>query len=151
MVVNTVLVALFQVRAARGTHDIGVAGRLVRRAGLAIAGASGLCALAVVPDPVAATAVLLAAGIAYTIGELWNEGGSWGLAFELADPAAPGTYQGLSQAGIAVGRMLGPLVVTVTAIEHGTTGWVVLALVFVSAGAATEQLSRRAARVRASQ
>jgi MFS family permease len=144
MVVNTVLVALFQVRAARGTHDVRVAGRFVRRAGVAIAIGCGLYALAASAAPVAATALLLAASVAYTLGELWNEGGSWGLAFELADPAAPGAYQGLSQAGIAVGRMLGPLVVTVTAIEHGTTGWVVLALVFVAAGVATEQLARRA-------
>ncbi len=145
MVVNTVLVALFQVRAARGTHDVRVAGRFVRRAGGAIAIGCGLFALAGSADPVTATAVLLAASVAYTVGELWNEGGSWGLAFELADPAAPGAYQGLSQAGIAVGRMLGPLVVTVTAIEHGTTGWVVLALVFVAAGVSTDQLARRAA------
>ena len=144
MVVNTVLVALFQVRAARGTHDVRVAGRLVRRAGVAIAIGCCLYALAASAAPVAATALLLTASAAYTLGELWNEGGSWGLAFELADPAAPGAYQGLSQAGIAVGRMLGPLVVTVTAIEHGTTGWVVLALVFVAAGVATDRLARRA-------
>jgi predicted MFS family arabinose efflux permease len=144
MVVNTVLVALFQVRAARGTHDVRVAGRLVRRAGIAIAIGCGLFALAAAADPATATAALLAGSVAYTIGELWNEGGSWGLAFELADPAAPGAYQGLSQAGIAVGRMLAPLVVTATAIEHGTSGWVALALVFVAAGVATDQLARRA-------
>lgn len=68
--------------------------------------------------------------------------GSWGLAFDLADPRAPGAYQGVSQAGIAIGGMLAPMVVTATAIEHGTAGWAVLAAVFLAAGAATAGLAR---------
>lgn len=70
------------------------------------------------------------------------------MAFELADPSAPGAYQGLSQAGIAIGRMLAPLVVTATAIEHGPAGWAVLALLFLVTGIATERLARCAALVR---
>ncbi|MGI5127995.1 MFS transporter [Pseudonocardia sp. CA-107938] len=146
LALNTVLVVLLQVRAARGTDDVLVAGRLVRRAGVAIALGCGLFASAGPAGPLVATTVLLLATVVHTFGELWNEAGSWGLAFELADPAAPGAYQGLSQAGIAVGRMLAPLAVTATALEHGTAGWVALALLFAVAGAATAHLARRVAR-----
>lgn len=151
LVVNTILVALFQVRASRGTHDVRAAGASVRRAGLVIAAACGLYAAAAYGQPLLAAAILLIAGIAHTVGELWNEAGSWGLAFELADPGAPGAYQGVSQAGIAVGAMLAPAVVTATALQHGTAGWAVLAAIFVIAGVSTEILARIAAGRRSAQ
>jgi MFS family permease len=142
LVVNTILVALFQVRASRGTHDVRVAGVSVRRAGLIIAAACGLYAAAAYGQPLLAAVILLVAGVAHTIGELWNEAGSWGLAFELADPGAPGAYQGVSQAGVAIGGMLAPAVVTATALQHGAAGWAVLAVIFVIAGVSTEFLAR---------
>ena len=46
MIVNTVFVAVFQVPASRGTHDIVVAGRAVRRAGVLAALGCGLMAAA---------------------------------------------------------------------------------------------------------
>jgi len=145
LVLNTVLVALFQVRAARGTDDIGSAGRAVLRAGVLLALACSLYAAAGTGGAVLAVVLLVGAAVAHTAAEMVGEAGSWGLAFELADERSAGAYQGVSQAGYSVGSMLAPLVVTATAIEHGAAGWAVLAVVFLAAGTLTRLVVRSAA------
>jgi hypothetical protein len=145
LVINTVLVALFQVPAARGTHDIRVAGRAVRRAGLLIAAACLCYAAAGETGMVAAVVLLTLATLAGAAGEVFSEAGSWGLAFELADPVNAGAYQGVNQTGYAVAHMLAPAVVTATAIAHGVAGWALLAVVFAAAGVGVAVVAERAA------
>lgn len=145
LVVNTVFVALFQVRASRGTHDIGVAGRTVRRGALLLAVACLLYGSAGSLGVVVAVVVLLLAELIGSAAEVWCEAGGWGLAFELADPRSAGAYQGLSQTGYAVANMLAPLVVTATAVDHGMPGWVLLAGLFALAGTSVAALAGRAA------
>jgi hypothetical protein len=67
------------------------------------------------------------------------------MAFELADPARAGAYQGLSQTGMALALMLGPAVVTTTAIDHGTAGWIALGTLFAATGIATAVVANHAA------
>jgi hypothetical protein len=74
--------------------------------------------------------------------EILSEAGNWTLAFELADRADAGAYQGASQTGVALGRMLAPVVVTASAIEHGRAGWAVLSTVVLVAGLSTLGLVR---------
>lgn len=145
MIVNTVFVAVFQVPASRGTHDVLVAGHAVRRAGALLAVGCGLLAAAAYGDAGSAVVLLVIGALALAAGEVLSEAGGWGLAFELADPRSAGAYQGVSQTGYAVASMLAPTVVTVTAISHGSAGWLVLAGVFLAAGAATAVIARRAA------
>lgn len=68
------------------------------------------------------------------------------MAFELADPTRAGAYQGLSQTGYAVALMLSPSVVTTSAIDHGTPGWIALGILFATTGAGTAMLANHAAR-----
>ncbi|HEY9352640.1 MAG TPA: MFS transporter, partial [Nocardioides sp.] len=149
LVVNTVYVALFQVRASRGTHDIATAGRAVRGAGFLLLAACLLFAGAAYAGPVFATCLLLLAALAASAAETRGEAGSWGLAFELADQERAGAYQGVSQMGYALAHMLAPLVVTATAIDHGTGGWMVLGGLFAVTGILTAVLARHAAAARA--
>ncbi|WP_121255669.1 MFS transporter [Nocardioides ferulae] len=148
MVVNTVFVALAQVRASRGTHDVLVAGRTVRRAGLLLGVACLLYAAAGSVGVVLAVVVLLAAELVASAAEVWSEAGGWGLAFELADPVNAGAYQGLSQMGYSLAGMLAPAVVTVTAIEHGAAGWAVLGAGFAVTGVLVARLAAHAAATR---
>ena len=145
LVVNTVYVALFQVRASRGTHDVRAAGTAVRSAGALLLVACLLFAWAGDLGPATATAVLLLAAFAGSAAETRGEAGTWGLAFELADPERAGEYQGVSQVGRALAQMLAPAVITMTAIDHGTAGWIVLGMLFAAAGVATAALAGRAA------
>jgi MFS family permease len=145
MIVNTIFVAVFQVPASRGTHDLLVAGRTVRRAGLLVAVGCGLLAVAAYGGAGAAVVLLVLGALALAAGEVFSEAGNWGLAFELADPRSAGAYQGVSQTGYAVAAMLAPTVVTVTAIGHGTPGWALLAVLFLAAGVTTSRIAKRAA------
>lgn len=148
LVLNTVVVAALQVRASRGTHDVRHAGVTVRRASWLLAAACVLYALAGYGNLVAACALLLVAALAHSLGEILGEAGGWGMAFELADPQHAGAYQGLSQTGYAVASMVAPALVTATAIEHGTVGWLGLAALFVVAGTGAAMVARgRSARL----
>ncbi|WP_350275056.1 MFS transporter [Kribbella sp. HUAS MG21] len=145
LLVNTVYVALFQVRASRGTQDLRKAGRSVHQAGLLLLIACLLFPVAGYLGAVAATVVLLLGALASSAAETRGEAGSWGMAFELADPARAGAYQGLSQTGLSLAMMLAPVVVTTTAIDHGTTGWIVLGALFAITGTASAVVANRAA------
>lgn len=145
LVLNTVFVALFQVRAARGTHDIRVAGRTVRRGSLLLAAACLLYAAAGSAGAVVAVVVLVVAELLGSWAEVWCEAGGWGLAFELADPVSAGRYQGLSNTGYSLAGMVAPALVTATAVDHGLPGWVFLAAVFALAGTAVAAVARHAA------
>ena len=50
--------------------------------------------------------------------------------------------------GMAAASMLGPVVVTATAIEHGTGGWAVLGALIAAAGLLTVPAAAWAARTR---
>ncbi|MEL7978131.1 MFS transporter [Isoptericola sp. F-RaC21] len=145
LVVNTAVVALLQVRASRGTHDVRGAGRAVRRGAVLLAGACVLYAAAGHGSLVAATALLVLAAVAHSLGEVLSEAGGWGMAFELADPRRAGAYQGLSQTGYALAGMAAPVVVTALPIRFGTPGWLALGGIFVVAGAGAAAVARRAA------
>jgi hypothetical protein len=142
LALNTIIVSLLQVRAARRTNDLNVAGRAVASAGALLALACALYAGAAHGPLAAVLALLVLATVSHSLAEILSEAGGWTLAFELADQANAGAYQGVSQTGAALGSMLAPLVVTATAIEHGGAGWAVLAAIFLIAGFSTLRLVR---------
>ncbi|MGW0481415.1 MFS transporter [Nonomuraea sp. NPDC003214] len=143
LVLNTVVVALLQVRFSRGVHDVRRAGIAVRRASWLLALACGAYALAGYGNVAVACALLLVAALAHTLGEILGEAGGWGMAFELADPRSAGAYQGLSQTGYSIAAMVSPVLVTATAVEHGTAGWLALAVLFVAGGTGAAAVARR--------
>lgn len=145
LVLNTVIVSLLQIWAARGAHELPAAGRAVARAGGLLALACGLYAATASGTAVVVVAVLVLATVAHSLAEILSEAGNWTLAFELADPTNTAAYQGVSQTGPALGSMLGPLLVTATAINHGWAGWMVLGVLFLTAGLLTLGLARRSA------
>lgn len=145
LIVNTVLVVMFQVRASRGTHDVRTAGRVTLIAGGLIVIACVVYALAAGLPAWAAIVLLLIATIAYTFAEILSQAGGWGLSFELADAKRAGAYQGVFGMGFSLGALAAPLVVNATAITYGFLGWVVLATIFLAAASGTWVIARRAA------
>lgn len=142
LALNTVIVSLLQIWAARRANTLFSAGRAVARAGALLAIACGLYAAGAHGAVAVMIVALTLATVAHSFAEILSEAGGWTLAFELADPANAGAYQGVNQTGMAVGTMLAPLVVTTTAIEHGTAGWAALAALFLIAGLSTRGLVR---------
>lgn len=134
--VNTTMVVLLQVRAARGTEDLGGAARAARSAGLFVAAACLLfAASAGVPGWAAAT-LLIVGALVHVIGELRQSAAGWGISFGLAPDGAQGQYQATYTMGMQFGRMLAPAVLTWLALEHGLAGWLAMALLFAAVGAA---------------
>ncbi|CAG7644051.1 MFS transporter [Actinacidiphila bryophytorum] len=148
MILNTVLVVAFQVRATRGTHDPRSAARACRTSGLLLAASCAVIAASHGLPAAAAALVLLAAVVLQTAGEVLSQAGGWLLSYDLADPAATGAYQGVFNAGSSAGFMVGPAVVTATALAHGPAGWAVPAGLFAAAGAAMAPAVRWAERRR---
>ena len=136
MVTNTVLVVLLQVRATRGTERPRRAARAFRRGGLFVAAFCLVAAAARGLSPVVAALVLVAAAVLQAVGEVLSQAGAWALSYELATEESMGAYQGVFNAGSAAALMLGPALVTVTALSHGFAGWAVLAALFGLAGLA---------------
>jgi hypothetical protein len=146
LVLNTVLVTLCQVRATRLVRDVPSAGRAVFLGSLLLVVACLCYAAAGSSGAGLAVTLLVLAVAAHTFGEIVSEAGGWELAFELADPRNPGAYQGVSQAGIAIGRALAPIVVTSTALTLGPPGWLLLGGIFLAAGAGSRAVTAHGAR-----
>ncbi|MFE9205866.1 MFS transporter [Micromonospora sp. NPDC007230] len=134
LLVNTVVVVLFQVRASRGTEELTGAGRAARRAGAVIAvacvlfGASGGVPTAV------AVPLLLGGALVHVVGELWHAAAGWGISFGLAPAHAQGQYQGAYGMGMQLGSMVAPVVVTTLAVGWGVPGWLLLGGLFLLLG-----------------
>lgn len=152
LLVNTAVVIALQVRMARGTGTIAGAARAMRHAGWLMALACGLWAAAGwvrgddwLPAAIAG-AVLVVAAVAHSLAEITSSAAGWSLSFEMAPTDRVGAYQGVYGTGYAVGAMVAPAVVTLTAIDLGTLGWAVLAAVFLAAALGIAALASRAAR-----
>jgi len=148
MLVNTTMVVLFQVRAARGTEEVIGAARAARRAGAAIAAACLLFAASSAGTTPVAVALLVAGAFTHVIGELWHSAAGWGISFGLAPAHAQGQYQGAYGMGLQLGGMIAPVVVTTLAISWGAPGWLVLGALFLALGALVPPVAGWALRTR---
>ncbi|MCP3782594.1 MFS transporter [Micromonospora sp. A3M-1-15] len=148
LLVNTVVVVLFQVRASRGTEDLAGAGRAARRAGAVIAVACALFAAGGGVSVAVAVPLLLAGALVHVVGELWHAAAGWGISFGLAPAHAQGQYQGAYGMGMQLGSMVAPVVVTTLAVGWGVPGWLLLGGLFLVLGALVPPVVRWAARTR---
>ena len=140
LLVNTVAVILFQVRASKGSGDVKTGARMFNRAGFFVAAACILYALSSGVSTIFACALLVAAMLVHTTGELVSSAGSWSIGFGLADQNHQGQYQGVYSLGWGIGGAFGPSVVTALAIGLGRIGWVILAVIFLITGLLMQRL-----------
>lgn len=140
MLLNTVAVVLFQVRASRGSGDIKEAGRMYARAGFFISIACLLYALSSGVPMLLACALLVAAMSVHVAGELVGSAGSWSIGFGLAQDKHQGQYQGVYAIGFQLGSAVGPAFVTALVIGMGKVGWVILAFIFSTTGVLMRRL-----------
>ncbi|WP_454111721.1 MFS transporter [Microbacterium aurum] len=145
LILNTVIVVIFQVPLSRGTHDVRRAGTVTAWAGVLMVLACALYAGAAPVVAWLAVALLIAAALAHAFAEVMSQAGGWGLSFELADPRAPGAYQGVFSMGFNLGAMAAPIVVT-AALGLGLAGWALLAVVFAASALGTTLIAWRSAK-----
>lgn len=143
LLINTVLAVTLQVRLSKGGDDVVRAGNLQRRAGFALVVFCGFAAASAFATPVVATALLLLAAVALTLGELWQSAGAWGVSFQLSPPHRRTYHLSLYNLGATGLAVAGPGVLSVAVIDQGPPGWLALAVVFALAGLAVPWIIRR--------
>jgi hypothetical protein len=148
MIINTVLVILFQVRVGKTVQTIRQGGAAFRRAGVIFLVSVSAMGLATGLPGWAALLVLLGAVVLHTYGELWQSSAMYALDFGLAPAHAQGQYQGLVGMGNFAGQALSPLVLVGLVLSGGRLGFVVLGAWFALLGLAAPALARWGERTR---
>ena len=149
VIVNSILIAAFQIRVARGIETPLAAARGAFGAGALLAASCVLFALTAGLGGPGATALFLAAGLMHVAGELLFVAAQWGLSIPLMPPGAAGQYQGMFATGEAAAQMVAPVLMTTLVAGWGQPGWLVLAVVFLTATAPAAPATRWALRTRA--
>jgi MFS family permease len=148
VIVNTVLVVLFQVRIGKTVQTIKQGGAAIRRAGVIFLVSCSAMGLATGIPAWAALLLLAAAVVLHTYGELWHSSGTFALDFGLAPEHAQGQYQGLVGMGNGAGQALSPFVLIGLVLAGGRLGFVLLGAWFVLLGLAAPAVARWGERTR---
>jgi hypothetical protein len=149
VVLNSLLIAGFQVRVTRGVETPLAAARGALASGALLAAACVVFALTAGMGGIAATALLIFGGLVHVAGELLFVAASWGLSIPLMPPGAPGQYQGMFATGEAAAQMAAPVLMTTLVAGWGQPGWLALAALFLVATAPAVPATRWALRTRA--
>ena len=148
VVLNSLAIALLQVRFSRGMVRPEAAARGAVLSGAALAASCVLFALTAGGSGAPVVALFLVAAVAHTVGELLFVAASWGLSIPLMPPGAAGEYQGVFATGEATALMAAPALMTTLVADWGQPGWLVLAVVFLLPAAAAMPVTRWALRTR---
>ncbi|MFF3420017.1 MFS transporter [Streptomyces sp. NPDC002698] len=146
LAVNTVLVVLFQVAAARGSETLDGSVRAARKSGLVSVLACAALAAATLTGSWATGAVTLGAVLLFTLAELWQAASGFGLGFGLAPEHARGEYLGAFHLHMVIQATLGPALVAFLVVGHDRLGWLALAALFLAGTAAIGPTVDRARR-----
>jgi hypothetical protein len=148
VIINTIIVVLFQVRVGKTVQTIMQGGAAYRRAGVLFLASCSAMGLAAGLPAWAALLLLAGAVVVHTLGELWQSSGMFALDFGLAPPHAQGQYQGLVSMGNFAGQALSPFVLIGVVLSGGRLGFVLLGAWFALLGLAAPAVARWGERTR---
>jgi hypothetical protein len=148
VIINTVMVVLFQVRVGKTVQTIRQGGAAFRRAGVIFLVSCSAMGLAAGLPAWGAVLLLAAAAVLHTYGELWQSSGMFALDFGLAPPHAQGQYQGLVGMGTFAGQALSPFILVGLVLSGGRLGFVLLGAWFALLGLAVPAVARWGERTR---
>jgi hypothetical protein len=146
VLLNTVMAVVLQVPLSQHATVPGGGRRVLRLAGVVLAGCSAAIAAAAHASPWLAAALLVLATGLMSLGEIWQAAGAWELSYRYADPEREVQYLAVFSLSVAAQNVFGPVLVTAAVIGAGTAGWMGLAALFLIAtllvGPATSALER---------
>jgi MFS family permease len=148
VIINTVLVVLYQVRIGKTVQTIKQGGGAMRRAGVIFLVSCSAMGLATGIPAWAALLLLAAAAMLHTYGELWHSSGTFALDFGLAPEHAQGQYQGVVAMANGAGQALSPFVLIGLVLAGGRLGFVLLGAWFTLLGLAAPAVARWGERTR---
>lgn len=143
---NTILAVLLQVRASRVADSVDGSLRAVRWSGWAFIVSCGL--IAWTHETVGWVSILLIwiGHVTITGAELWQSAADWSFTSELSDHRRLGDYQGVWGLGYQIEPIIFPALYTWLALQVGTPGWIVIALIGVTAAVVAHPAARAAER-----
>jgi MFS family permease len=148
VVINTLIVVLFQVRVGKTVQTIRQGGAAFRLAGVIFLVSCSAMGLAAGLPAWAALLLLAGAVVLHTCGELWQSSGMFALDFGLAPAHAQGQYQGLVSMGNFAGQALSPFILVGLVLSGGRLGFVLLGAWFALLGLAAPAVARWGERTR---
>jgi len=148
MIINTIIVLLFQVRVGKTVRTIRQGGAAFRRAGVIFLVSCSAMGLATGLPGWAAVLLLAGAVVLHTYGELWQSSAMYAMDFGLAPPHAQGQYQGLVGMGNFAGQALAPLILVGLVLTGGRLGFVLLGAWFALLGLVAPAVARWGERTR---
>jgi Major Facilitator Superfamily len=152
MIVNTAMVAFFQVQASKGTDTPQLAAVVMKRSSYYLAGGYVIYSMAAwVHAPLLAAAVVLIGALVHVLGELRQAAGAWALQFGLAKPEYQGQYQSVWSMGWQINGLIGPPIITALCLGWKQPGWWTLGVVAIAAASLTPRLTQKAVAVRTSE
>ncbi|MEV4709545.1 MFS transporter [Actinoplanes sp. NPDC049316] len=147
VLINTVVVVLFQVRASRGCDSLPVAAVRMRWSGLALAGCCAVLAVSAGTGLAVGCALVAGAVLLQTAGEMWQSAGSWTVSYDLAPAERRAEYLSAFSLGSTVQSIVGPVLLTSIVVRQGAVGWLGLGALLLGAGLLMPVLTTRAAAV----
>jgi hypothetical protein len=143
---NTVLAVALQVRASRVADSVDGSLRAVRWSGYAFIVSCAL--IAWTHETVGLVSILLIwiGHVTITGAELWQSAADWCFTSELSDHRRLGDYQGVWGLGYQIEPIIFPALYTWLALSVGTPGWIVIALIGVTAAVVAHPAARAAER-----
>lgn len=150
LVVNTVVVVLFQVAVARrvGTVQAGIRATLL--SGVLFLVACAVFGLSAGVPATLAVALLGLGALVHVLGELCQASASFVFGFELPPDEAMGQYQGVWGMTFSVSSFAAPTAMALLPLALGLTGWLILGGILCAAALATPPAVRWAVRSRQS-
>jgi hypothetical protein len=133
VVVNAIMAVVLQVPFSRHATVAGGGVRVLRLAGIMLAGCSVTLAAAANVSTWFAAALLILATVLMSLGEIWQAAGAWELSYRYCDPGREAQYLAVFSLGITAQDVYGPALVTVAVIGAGAAGWLGLAALFLVA------------------
>ncbi|MFD4593913.1 MFS transporter [Streptomyces rubiginosohelvolus] len=146
LAVNTVLTVVLQVYVARFAQGVTRSLRLLRLSCLPLVLS---CVLFAAADGRGMAVALVAVGlavVALTVGENLHAVAAWELSYEMAHPASRPQYLSVFGMGMSAQLIVGPFLMTAFVLKAGTTGWLVIAVLFAAATTAFSLAARPYAR-----
>lgn len=148
VLINTLVVVMFQVRVGRNVKTVRNGGSALRRAGVIFLVSCSAMGLAAGLPGWAALLLLTAAVVLHTFAELWHSSGSFALEFGLAPAHAQGQYHGVAVIGAGVGQAAAPVLLVGLVLSLGRIGWVGLGACLALLGLTAPVLARWGERTR---
>jgi hypothetical protein len=131
LVINTILVVLFQVRLGAGVQTLRQGGAAWRRAGLAFLFSCAVMGFAAGLPGWAALMVMVVAVSLHTVGEIWHMAAGFALSMGLPPAHAQGQYDGFGGIIGGIGSAAAPVLLLGLVLSHGRLGLIGLGVFFL--------------------